>query len=294
MIVDRRRRLSLAWLVPLVALVGAAFLAHSAWQQRGIRVSVTFPDAGGLRPGDAVMYRGIRVGDVRDVRLSSDLQQVVIDAELRAEAGALAREHSRFWIARPQVSLAGVSGLETLIGPTYLNVQPRAGDAVFRSRFVGLRDAPKSVAADGDGVRVVLHMPRRGTVSVGSPILYRDIPVGHVHEVRLSTDATRVEVEAVIIAEHAALVRERTRFFKASGIGVDFGWFRGLSVRADSLESLVSGAIGLATPARGGAQVESGHIFEVASEPDPEWLKWEPDLSAESARRSLDVFGWLP
>ncbi|MBX3321843.1 MAG: MCE family protein [Phycisphaeraceae bacterium] len=277
----RRRRVSLAWLVPIFALIGAGLLAHSAWQQRGVRVSITFEDAGGLRPGDAVMYRGIRVGDIRDVRLAEDLRAVVVEAELRPEAGALAREHSRFWVAKPEVSLAGVSGLETLMGPTYLNVLPRAGDAVFRAKFDGLRDTPKGAAEVGDGLRVVLMMPRRGTVSVGSPILYRDIPVGHVQDVRLSPNARQVEVEAIIVAEHAALVRERTRFYKASGIGVDFGWFRGLTVRADSLESLVSGAIAFATPSRAGAVVEPGHVFDVAGEPDAEWLKWEPDLALE-------------
>lgn len=293
-IVSRRRRLSWAWIVPVLALVGAGMLALSAWQQRGVKVSVVFADASGLRPGDAVMYRGIRVGDVRDVSLTTDLQSVLVEAELRPEAGALAREHSRFWIAKPEVSLAGVSGLETLIGPTYLNVLPKEGDTVFRSRFEGLAAAPRSTETGEAGLLVNLMLSRRGTVSVGSPILYRDIPVGHVREVRLSADARRVEVEAFIVADHAGLVRERSRFYKASGIGVDFGWFRGLSVRAESLESLVSGAIGLATPPKAGSAVADGHVFDVASEADPEWLKWEPDIASETAGWRFPFLGQQP
>ncbi|MCL4222381.1 MAG: MCE family protein [Phycisphaerales bacterium] len=279
-VVARSRRVSLAWLVPVLALAAACVLGYQAWLERGLPVFITFEDAGGLRAGDALVYRGIPVGEIRDVRLARDLGRVVIEARLRPEAEDLAREGTRFWVARPEVSLAGVSGLDTLLGPTYLNVHPGSTPGDVRTRFEGDKRAPLDQLASG--LHIVLRLVRRGTVSTGSPILYRDVPVGQVDGVRLASDARFVEVDATIREEYGHLVRQRTRFFKASGIGVDFGWFQGLSVRAESLEALVNGAIAFATPEKPGDAVGDGAVFDVADAPESDWLKWSPALSASS------------
>ncbi|KAA0215653.1 MAG: MCE family protein [Leptolyngbya sp. PLA3] len=276
-VVTRPRRVSLAWIVPVLALATACVLGYQAWQERGLLVFITFEDAGGLRAGDALVYRGIPVGEIHDVRLSRDLGRVVIEARLRPEAEDLARDGTRFWVARPEVSLAGVSGLDTLLGPTYLNVLPGAAPGRVMTRFEGDNRAPLDQGVQG--LRVVLRLVRRGTVSTGSPILYRDVPVGQVDGVRLAGDARFVEVDATVREEYAHLVRQKTRFFKATGIGVDFGWFQGLSVRAESLEALVNGAIAFATPEKSGEPVGDGAYFEVADQPESDWLKWDPVLS---------------
>ncbi len=277
-IVPRPRRISIAWVLPLLAIVAAAFLGWQAWQQRGVPVWITFDDAAGLRVGNDVVYRGIIVGTIGDVRLAPEGKRVIVEAVLRPEADMLARQGTRFWIAKPQVSLGGITGLDTLIGPTYLNVAPAENPGKPAFSFDGLKEkAREPVAADG-GLRLVLRAARRGTVSVGSPIIYRDIAVGHVEAVRLADDARWVEIDAVIVERYAHLVRSRTRFFKANSIGIDFGWFAGLSVRADSLEALVSGAIGFATPERTGTKITQGTVFDVADEPDSDWFKWDPPL----------------
>lgn len=278
-IVPRERRFSLAWALPLLAVVVAGVLTFQAWKERGVAVFITFDDAGGLRPGDALVYRGVRVGDIRDIRLAPGLAEVVIEARLRPEAEELAREGTRFWVARPKVSLAGVSGLDTLLGPTYLNVLPGEQPGRPTWRFVGLEDTP--VSSTEHALHVVLRLARRGTISTGSPILYRDVPVGQVDSVRLASDARGVEVDATIDEQYAHLVRSRTRFFRASGIGIDFGWFQGLSVRAESLEALLNGAVGFATPEKPGELVSDGAVFDVADAPDSDWLKWAPALSVQ-------------
>lgn len=274
------RRLSAAWILPILAIAAAAFLGFQAWKERGVPVWITFSDAAGLRPGNDVMYRGISVGTIRDVRLAPQGRRVVVEAMLRPEAAPLAAEGTRFWIARPEVSLAGVTGLETLIGPTYLNLLPTDRDTPPQFIFDGLNERPDLDSADA-GLRLTLRIAQRGTVSVGSPILYRDVAVGRVEEVRLAEDARSVEVHAVIANRYAHLVREKTRFFKATGIGIDFGWFGGLSVRAESLEALVSGAIAFATPSRPGEPAADGAEYEVAPEPESDWLKWDPPLTPE-------------
>jgi len=79
-----RRRLSVVWLVPLVAAAIAAWLAVTTLREQGPTVSIVFKTAEGLEAGKTkVRYKDIDVGTVQDVRLSDDLKEVVAVAELR-------------------------------------------------------------------------------------------------------------------------------------------------------------------------------------------------------------------
>ena len=125
--------MSLEWLLPLAAIIAAAWLGGRAWSQRGVLVTVVLADGHGLKVGDAVRYRGIAVGEVRQVTLDEQSSGIRVTAALRSEADRLARTGSRFWVVRPQVVLSRTAGLETLVGPPYLAVLPgrRARPAPF-------------------------------------------------------------------------------------------------------------------------------------------------------------------
>jgi paraquat-inducible protein B len=102
--------------------------------------------------------------------------------------------------------------------------------------------------------------------------------VGVVRGVRLAEDAAAVEVSAAIDPAYATLVRTNSRFWLASGVGVDWGLFSGLSVRADSLDALIDGAVAFATPDRPGERVANGHGFELEPSPEDKWLGWDPAI----------------
>ncbi|MBK7405573.1 MAG: hypothetical protein IPJ41_13330 [Phycisphaerales bacterium] len=94
----------------------------------------------------------------------------------------------------------------------------------------------------------------------------------------LADDATGVDLVITIDPGFATLVRANTRFYNVSGITADWGLFKGLDIRTDSLESVVSGGIAFATPDKPGEMVESGRRFELADEPEDSWLKWQPRI----------------
>ncbi|MEC9373633.1 MAG: MlaD family protein [Planctomycetota bacterium] len=270
------RRFSWAWLAPLAAVVVFGALALDAVRQRGPEITITFRQGHDLKPGDPISYRGVDVGRVREVSLATDLDAVVVHAELKPEAANIAAEGTRFWIVRPEVRIGGVSGIETILGPKYISVAPGGGARV--SSFEWLDSAPRDVRRTPGALSVILEAERTGALQTGSRVFYRDEPVGVVVETGLAPDGRRVEVMAEIDPEFAHLVRDNTRFWNASGIGMDLG-FTGLSFRMESLQSVVLGGVGFATPNRPGEVVMDGQRFELASSPEDSWLKWSPDLS---------------
>lgn len=273
------RRFSTAWLVPLAALVvvGVLVVAHLG-RARGPEITIGFADAAGLTPGAEIVHRGLAVGVVRDLRPTEDLGGVVVSAELTPEAARLAVVGTEFWIVRPEVSLDRIAGLDTLIGPRYVGVRPGPAGGARRTAFEGL-DGPPRLSAPADGsVRVTLRASSLGSIAPGSPVLYRGVVVGTVRAAGLAPDATGVLIAADIGPEHAALVRDNSRFWRAGGLGVDFGLFRGLSVRAESLDRFITAGVAFATPDSAGGAPVPGLVFELADGPEDRWLEWAPSI----------------
>ena len=268
------RRLSAIWLVPMLALALAGWLGFRAWSQRGVFVTVHLAEGHGLKPGDAVRYRGITVGEVRRVELAEGLEGIVVTAGLRRQADELARGGSRFWVVRPQVGPGGVAGLETLLGPRYMEVLP--GNGGRQHRFIGLAEPPAVERIEPGDLEVILEANQRGGLRAGAPVTYRQVRVGTVLSVGLTTDGGAVEARLHIQQAYVQLIREDTLFWESSGIEARIG-LGGLTLGMNSLETMLSGGVGLATPPGASEVVRTGHRFTLVPHgPDDEWLEWQP------------------
>ncbi len=284
------RRLSLVWIVPVAALLLAAWLGLSAWRQRGLIVNVHLPEGHGLMVGAAVRYRGVAVGEVRGIEITDGLDGVVATVGLTVQADGLARSGTRFWVVRPRLNLTGIEGLETLVGPRYLAVAPAtlpAPDSPRSERqreFVGLAEPPVVESIEPGDIEILLETDRRGSVHTGASVTYRQMPIGTVLSVGLSGDASVVEVRVHVAKAFRSLVREGTRFWDAGGIRID-GSLTGLSIEVDSLEEANSGGVALATPPidEAGTEVRTGHRFRLHDAADDEWLEWETTVAVGSA-----------
>ncbi|MHC4108660.1 MAG: MlaD family protein [Planctomycetota bacterium] len=278
-----RRRLGLIWLVPAVAVLLAGWLGYRAWSLRGVLITVQLPEGHGLASGDEVRYRGTPVGEVRRVDITDDLEGIVVTASLSAQADQRARGGSRFWVVRPQVSLGGVAGLETLVGPRYLEVRPGSGPR--QRHFVGLGEPPPVETIEPGDLEIVLEAGQRGSLRPAAPVMYRQVQVGTVLSVGLTSDGGAVEARVHIDKAYAQLIRRQTRFWDIGGIEAQLG-LRGLSVQVESLQTLLTGGVALATPPEADDVVRTGHRFALRAAPQAEWLEWEPMAVIGSA--------WLP
>lgn len=276
--IERTRRWSWAWLLPLAVVGVLIALALQASAERPVPITVRFAEGFGLRPGDPVACKGVQVGEVRDVRLTADAQSVLVEIALDRSAEPIAVEGTRLWVVRPEVSLRRVSGLDAIFGPRTIAIEPGPITATPKTSFDGLSEAPPLPDPTDGSLLLVLSAERRGSLSPGTPVTYRDVRVGQVLAYELAGNATAAEITIAVEPQYAALVRDNTRFFNTSGITADWGIFKGLDVRTDSLESVVTGAIGFATPKKPGARVGQGHAFELAPTADSDWLEWAPEI----------------
>lgn len=244
-----RHRFPIVWLVPIVALLAAGWLGYRTLAERGPLVAITLQSAEGLEVGKTkIKHRDIELGVIEAMEPSADLSSVTVQARMNRYAEPHLGSGTRFWVVRPRLSAAGISGLGTLISGSYIEMEPGPGDP-SRS-FVALEDPPV-VTADVPGTRYVLHGSRLGSISQGAPVSFHGVKVGEVLGYQLSDDDGSATVQVFVRAPHDKLVHEGTRFWNASGVAVDVG-SEGLRVAAESVQAILAGGVAFDLP-RGGA-----------------------------------------
>lgn len=260
------------WWVAVACLVVAVGLTWFAMPRTGEQVLIHFPEGHGLRPDDSVRHRGIEVGRVTSVELNPDLTGVDVTVMLDPNAENLAREGTRFWIVRPQLSLTAVTGLDTAVGSKYIAVSPADTAEPPRYEFDGLASAPPDDLA-ADQVQVVLRGDERHSLNAGSPLTWRGVEVGQVLSVHLSPDARYVDVVVGMNNEYRKLLRSNSKFWVTSGVDLDVG-LKGIKIDAESLDTIARGGVAFITPgtAEGSDDIPAGHIFHLHEKADDSWI----------------------
>ncbi len=240
--------------------------------QRGVQASITFRPPVSLEPGKTkVMFKGFEVGLVQSVEFIEDNSAVQAEVSFHPEAESYLTTATRFWLVKPEVSLKGVSALDTLLTGNQIAMEVKkveTGKQAEPSRdFVALKEAPK-VDYSRPGLHVKLESAELSSVSRGTPVLYRQVQVGEVQAVSLSDSGNSVIADITIEPQYAGLVNDHSRFWKASGISVS-GSLTKLKVRTESLTSIVQGGIAFYNPDQGsGKRVRNGHVFNLYDDYD--------------------------
>jgi len=243
---------------------------------------IDFQRGHGLEIGDPMRYRGVDIGEVMEIALSDELQRVRIRVRLTQSGTRVARAGSQFWIEHPEVSLAGVRGLETLVGGRYVAVIPGPAADEPQRHFVGLEDPPAARDRSPDGLEILLTSSHRRGLKRGVSVTYRGLPVGSVISVGLAADALTVEARVYIQPQFKHLVRQGSKFWNTGGVRLKAG-VSGVDFRLDSMESLLRGGISMATPDDLGEPVTTGYRFEFYDEPEKAWLEWRPRIAVGAA-----------
>jgi len=272
-------RPSLAWLIPAALVVVVGWILLDAYRSRGTSIELSFPNGHGLSTGDPVKCRGIQVGVVDAVVLVEEGVLVTVEID-PVNADGLARSGSRWWISRPELDWSRVSGLDSIVGPRFIQVDPAldgGSPPAPCTTFVGLPEAPVLDRLDPGDLLVTLIADGRESLHPGAALSYRGVRIGTILSTSLAPDASGVVAEVLVRARYAPLVRENSRFFQSGAFDLDIG-LTGVRARLDSLETLVVGGVSLVTPTEPGEPVVSGHRFEVAVEPDEGWFDWRPSI----------------
>ncbi|MBS0527230.1 MAG: MCE family protein [Proteobacteria bacterium] len=242
----RSRRIPLIWMVPLLTALIGGWLAWDTLSKRGPTIVVEFETGNGLVPGQSPLkYKDVPMGTVKSVDISRDLKKVLVTIETTHEAAPLLTDKTVFWVVKPQLFAGKVSGLDTLLSGSYVGMMPSTEPGKAERHFVGKEDPP-ILTTSIPGTTFKLDTKRIGSISLGSPIFYRDIEVGAVLGWELSDMARHVTIHAFVRAPFDQYVHDGSLWWDASGVSVklDGG---GVKVQLESVKALLLGGIAFET-----------------------------------------------
>ncbi|HIV15199.1 MAG TPA: MCE family protein [Candidatus Avisuccinivibrio pullicola] len=237
----RKRRISLAWLIPVLAAVVTAALLYKNTLERGPEIEITIASAAGIEAGKTlVKMRSVTVGRVETVRLDRNFSKAVLTVRMEPGTEPLLSEDSRFWLVKPRVESAGISGLDTLLSGSYLQISK--GSSEKRATSFEALDEPPALLSDAHGLTLNFYSTSRKRLSPGDPVVYRGFSVGSVLSAKLNVEDGTVLYSVFIADPYVKLLNATTRFWITSGI--DFSLTtEGLEVSAESVDSILRGGM---------------------------------------------------
>ncbi len=241
----------------------------------GTPISITFPNGRGMRAGQTrLTYLGIPVGMVSDLKTVDGRVQVV--ARLNPGFDFLRLSGSTFSLVEPEISLKGISGLETLLTGVVIECEPGRGSAL-KTSFAGR--VPKDenlVVEESESGRKFRLVSRATATREGAPVLYRDLQVGVVLEKKLTKDGGAVELIIGVQSEYAHFVRQNSVFWDQRGIRGSIGFFNiNLQAAMPLPVGNGGGAIAFGTPDKAGPPASANALFTLYDKPQREWKKWK-------------------
>ena len=263
---SRKSKLSLLtsiWIVPVMALLISLWFAYQYFSQLGPEIEIRFKENSGLQANQSyVKYRDVPVGVVKEIRLDRSGEGVIVTVRMNKEAEPFLNEKTKFWIVKPEVGAGGVSGLDTLLSGTYIQMYAKKDpDAKIKKHYTGL-DKPYIDRDDDSGYRYHLRAPDSRNLHAGSPVYYRKIRVGEIEELHLSKDGTYVEFQVFIKHPYTNYISKETKFWLMSNISFTFN-HSGFNLDLAPMSHILNGGIAFDTPARIVHEKEQGisHIF---------------------------------
>jgi paraquat-inducible protein B len=243
----KRARLSFVWIIPLVAAAVGAWVAVTRILSEGPKITIVFRSAEGLEAGKTkIRYNGVDVGTVTAFQLTEDHQRVIATAKMSPKTEAFLGKDTRFWVVRPQISGATITGLGTLISGAYLGMD--IGQSPEKARnFVAL-ETPPVVMGDTPGRFFVLKTTELGSLGPGTPIYFRHLKAGEVVSYDLDKNGQSLTVKVFVQAPYDQYVNPNTRFWQASGIDMTLS-ASGLRVQTESVLSILIGGLAFETSA---------------------------------------------
>lgn len=215
-------------------------------QRHSMSITLWAEDSYGMEKGTPILYRGIAVGRVVDVELTTDNVKFVVTIDDKYRD--LIHAKNRFYLSSSVNAKLSDDGVNVTVPPAK---QLLTGSISFiRSGKDKVADgyqlyANKSLADlaqvnQSGSQALTLVADKLPPVSAGSPLLYRNLKVGTVSHYHLTSQG--VEVTVNIDNQYRHLLTDNTVFWNHSGIDIQAS-LSGIKLQAAPLQSLIKGGI---------------------------------------------------
>lgn len=236
-----RKHISIIWVIPLLALLLTATLIWKNTFDHGPVITLNIVAADGIEAGKTLIkFRSVKVGMVKKVELSPDYKTTILTIQMEKNTEKMLRSDTKFWIVKPRIEHTGISGLDTLLSGSY--IQMSLGESnVYTDKFTAL-DKPPVYQPQEKGMNFQLLSSSSKRLSVGEAVTFRGFDVGAITDAYFDMDQKKIRYKIFVREPYCELINNSTKFWVSSGVDVSIST-SGLNVTTESLDSIVSGGV---------------------------------------------------
>jgi len=237
--------LTTVWLVPLIAMIIALWLGYQYYAKIGSTIQISFRSNAGLVENQSLIkMRDVTIGMVTHISLSDNGKGVIIRARMNKEVSNYLNEKARFWIVHPDVGSQGISGLDTIVSGSYIELFGKKEEETTH-HYIGLEEAP--INDEARGIYYQLSAPKSYNISEGSNVYYRMLKVGRVERVGIAPDGGHINFTLFVKEKYVHYINSKSKFYTRSAFNLDIS--KGsLDMSIAPISQLVHGGISIHTP----------------------------------------------
>lgn len=286
------KRVSLAWVIPIVALIVTVILLLHNVLNKGSTIYLTTSSAEGIEAGKTeVKLRSVTIGKVVSVHLGDSYDKVVIEIQMDSGTDELLRQDTVFWVVKPRIEAAGISGLETLFSGAYIQCHPGTSEEETK-RFTLLEDLPPIIEDEG-GMKIELVYSGTRKLSVGDAVEHKGYKVGAVLSSRFDLKADKIRYTIFVREPYTDMFNSSTRFWINSGIDISLG-SGGFRFNTESVRSILQGGISFESLSKDELEhmeITTAELFENKNDAYNDFLKDAPSyvVFLDKVYRNLQV-----
>lgn len=209
-------------------------------------VTILFDDVEGLHEEfSMLLYKGVKVGKVTSVYLNSK-EQVVVKAQIFENFSSFAKKGTIFFLKKPKISLEEVSNVGSTVMAVNIGII-QSKSSTYSTSFKGYDKMP-SVEKSQYGKIFKVISPYASSVNEGAPVYYKNVKIGKVNKIDLSSDASKVIMDCLIYDKYAKFIRKNSEFYDISGFSMKFSLFSESYVESNTFTSILKGGLVVVTP----------------------------------------------
>ena len=261
----RVKALTTIWLVPFLAMIIALWLAFQYYSKVGPTIKISFKSNAGLIANQSqIKLRDVTIGMVTKISLSEDGRGVTVQASMNKEVEKYLNPKAKLWIVHPDVGSHGVSGLDTLLSGSYIELHGTK-ESYSQKKFIGLENPYLDTEAKGS--YYLLSAPNSYNITEGSNVYYRMIKVGRVERVGISPDGKRVNF-TIFVEDHCTpFINSKSQFYAQSSFSIDFSQAK-LDMSMASISQIIHGGVSIYTPLqtikhKEANRIKKGQVFPI-------------------------------
>lgn len=204
---------------------------------------IKFANASGIGENTPIIYKGITVGKIVELRLTSE--DISTKAFIYDEYKYLLTSNTDFFIKRPKVSIDGIEDLGNIVKGDYVSLDYKKGD--FQDLFIA-KDY-QEIKESLDNKIITLYAKDLNSITKKSKLYFKNIPIGKVVDYDFTNNFKKVKIKVSLDKRYENIVNDHTLFYDMSSKLLDIKALD-LDINYSGFEPLINGAIGILSEKR--------------------------------------------